>query len=159
MDENLTTGMWWKGRPELDAALAVIVARAERTAKEIVMEGAALVERAAKQNFQGKHRPGQPHVGGDRPNVVTGSLRRSIGHERVKLTPTRGYSTRVGPRMIYSRSVELGNPRTNSRPFPYFTPAVETVRPQLQALAARKWAESIRTTPHVNINDGGATIT
>jgi hypothetical protein len=130
--------MGWVGLRELEAALVRVAEDAEIASKLIVRDSAAVVERAAKKNFQGHHKPGEAHTGGDKPNVVTGALRRSITADPIRSTGRFEYGTRIGPRTVYARSVELGHTE-GSRKFPYFKPAVDDTRQELQAIAAKHW--------------------
>lgn len=138
-----------KGLRELEQALDGLAARIDAAGAAIVRDGAALVERAAKKNFEGAHPRGAPHVGGDKPNVVTGTLRRSITSDPIRRTGLGTYSTKVGPRTVYGRRVELGysggsgRGRQATRPFPYFTPAVREVSPRLRSIAAAHWAAAV----------------
>jgi hypothetical protein len=139
------------GLSELQAAFTKVNAQAEATARSIVTKAAAMVEKEAKGNFEGAHAKGDPHVGGDKPNVVTGNLRRSITHTRVTRFGPFGYSSKVGPTAIYGRRVELGGTSSGwggstvtTRPFPYFEPAVKASRAKFEALAAAEWAGFLR---------------
>jgi hypothetical protein len=96
-------------------------------AGEIGLTQAALaIERQAKLNANtGVHPRGQGHIKGTGPgpNVVTGTLRRSI------TTEVRygfgSYVATVGPTVEYARAVELGNPRWKSGVrYPFLIPAV-----------------------------------
>lgn len=127
----------WSGLDKLYAAIDRLGTQADAAAREIVAKSAALLEAAAKANFAGAHKKGQPHVGGDKPNVVTGSLRRSIRADPVVQSGSHEFSTRVGPRTVYARRVELGY--QGSKGYPYFAPAYRQVQPQLEALAAATW--------------------
>jgi len=131
--------MPWHGLPELYAALDKIVSRADTVARELVVTGSALVTREAQANFHGAHRTGEPHVGGNQPNIVSGDLRRSIRPDTVRAVGTLQYSTQIGPRMVYGRAVELGY--LTRRPFPYFQPAVDHSLPQLRQLAFDGWSK------------------
>lgn len=132
------------GMGELFAAIDRITAEAAVVAKSIVTSGAAQTVRAAQENFEGTHKKGEPHVGGPKPNVVTGMLRRSI-----KFTPPERlglfeYSSQIGPTTVYGRAVELGYAARNMRPFPYFTPAAKQVMERLPAEAAAAWSRFLR---------------
>lgn len=98
----------WEGLKAFEDALTRISAEADAAAKSIVTKGAAIIEAKAKANFSGAHKRGEPHVGGDKPNVVTGSLRRSIRHYPVVRHGVADYGTSVFPSAIYARRVELG---------------------------------------------------
>lgn len=116
----------------------------------MVTQAAALAEAEAKHNFSGAHAKGEPHTGGNRPNIVTGTLRRSIRADPVRRLGFQEWGTHVGPRVIYGRRVELGYDRggrgpghQRTRPFPYFGPGVESARAQYAALVVRIWRQFI----------------
>jgi hypothetical protein len=82
------------------------------------------LEREAKKNANtGEHPRGQGHIPGTGPgpNVVTGTLRRSI------TTEVRygfgSYIATVGPTVEYARAVELGHPNWGGKRYPYLIPA------------------------------------
>lgn len=127
----------WDGLKALEGAIERVGGQADGAAKSIVARSAAVVEAAAKANFSGSHKKGEPHVGGDKPNVVTGTLRRSIRADAVTRHGLGDYGTTVGPRAVYGRRVELG--WKGSKGYPFFEPAVRDVRPQLRAIAAEEW--------------------
>lgn len=130
----------WDGLKAFTGAFDRLSAEADLAAKEIVTKGAAMVEKAAKANFEGSHdRKVHGHVGGgDKPNVVTGDLRRSIRADPVVRTGAGAWATRVYPRMVYARRVELG--WNGKGKYPYFTPGYDQVKPQIEALARATWA-------------------
>lgn len=137
----------WVGLSELQAAFTKVSAEADVASRTIVAKAAAVAEKEAKANFSGSHAKGQPHVGGDKPNVVTGTARRSIGHEPVSRTGAFEWGTRVGPRTKYARRLELGGTDSRgvtTRPFPYFEPGVRTARMQFSAIAAAEWGAFLR---------------
>lgn len=137
-----------QGLTESLKALQGMQARADAAARVIVIQSAALLEAEAKRNFVGSHAKGEPHVGGDKPNVVTGMLRRSITHDRVERYGVGSWRTRVGPTAIYGRRVELGYPggagrgRQRTRPFPFMQPAVASTRMRMASIAATNWAKA-----------------
>lgn len=130
------------GVSEFERALKKVAAKADAAARRNVVEGAALVEKLAKANFEGSHKRGKPHEGGDKPNVVTGTLRRSIRHDPVTRFRFADYGTKVGPHTIYARSVELGNYAGANR-YPYFEPAVEEAHGLFASIADRNWRRFI----------------
>lgn len=135
--------MKWDGIPAFKEALDHIETNLDRASSAALVELAALAESKAKGNFQGSHAKGQPHVGGAMPNVVSGNLRRSIQRTAVLRTGPGDYMTRVFPSTVYARAVELGNPRTGSRAFPYFAPAMKVVRANANDILARAWSKYI----------------
>lgn len=138
------------GVSELQAALNRLVAGADAATRAIVAEAAAEVETAVKSEFDGAHPAGQPHVGGDRPNVVTGNLRRSIRTDPIRRAGLGVYATRVYPTAVYSRRVELGFDGADSlgriyhqRPYPYFKPGVDRALAKVPDIAGRRWAAAL----------------
>lgn len=128
------------GLTELNAAIDRITAAAGEAAKSTVGTGAAMLTAAAQANFQGSHKKGEPHVGGTKPNVVTGYLRRSIRFTPPARLGMFEYSSQIGPTAVYGRAVELGYAARNMRPHPYFDPAAREVTPRLQGIAVAAWA-------------------
>lgn len=136
----------WLGVAQLNSAFERMVSSADEVARAIVTESVAVVERAAKGNFEGAHRKGEPHVGGDKPNIVSGDLRRSITPDPVTREGLNSYSVRIGPRMVYGRRVELGyagggrgRGRQKTGSFPYFQPAVRDSMNEIQEIHRRSW--------------------
>lgn len=133
------------GVRELVAALEKVTVDASVTAARIVAKGEALVEAEVKKSFPGAHKAGTPTTSapGSPPDVVTGTLRRSVFSEPVKRSLT-GATGRVYPTVVYARIQELGG-RTGRGGHtvlparPYFTPAVQRVQPRLRELAEREW--------------------
>lgn len=101
-----------------NAHLRAMADAADRATRQAVAEGAALIERKAKENSSG--RPG--------PNVQTGAHRRGIVTEG----PARhgnAWEARIGPTMVYSRRLELGGGNWPAgRKFPYMGPALDWAR-------------------------------
>jgi hypothetical protein len=91
-----------------------------------VLRAALAIERQAKLNANtGVHARGQGHIKGTGPgpNIVTGTLRRSITTEVRYGFGT--YIATVGPTVEYARAVELGSPRWKSGVrYPFLIPAV-----------------------------------
>lgn len=134
------------GLREFLAALDKAEAGAGAASRAAVALTAAEVEAEAKKNFQGSHGKGQPHTGGDKPNVVTGTLRRSIQADPITRMGLAEYGTSIGPRAVYGRRVELGWPHSDgtrghgvTRPFPYFTEPAKKAGDSLRVHAAEQW--------------------
>lgn len=100
--------------------------RVEKAAEKGIYQAALAIERQAKKNANtGTHARGEGHLKGTGPgpNVVTGTLRRSITTEVRYGFGT--YVAQVGPTVEYARSLELGNPRWKSGVrYPFLIPAV-----------------------------------
>ena len=114
----------WSGVTEFAAALDRVATRTQVETRAAIAEMAAELEKKAKENASG--RPG--------PNVVTGTLRRSIKHDPITPWGLGGWQTKVGPTVIYGRRVELGfhgadsiGRRYNAPGYPYFEPAFRSV--------------------------------
>jgi len=98
----------------------------EQAAQYGLNMAALAVERQAKKNANtGQHAKGQGHIPGTGPgpNVVTGTLRRSI------TTEVRhgfgSYVATIGPTVEYARAVELGSSRWKSGVrYPFLIPAI-----------------------------------
>lgn len=142
----------WIGINEAIAALAEMDQRVDVASMITTVQVAAEVEARAKKNFVGSHKAWEPHVPNgppDRPNIVTGTLRRSIrATAMTKLAG--GYTTMVGPTTEYGRRVELGFKGTDSRgrtydqsAFPYFGPAVAEVRVRAREIALTNWTSAV----------------
>lgn len=132
----------WHGLEDLEKAVVRVGAQVDLAAKANVSIAAATLIRDAQNNFEGTHKKGQPHVGGAKPNVVTGNLRRSIMADSTKHLGMGIYSTTVGPTMKYGRRVELGLAPTGA--YPYFGPAAAVVRREMAAIATANWARYIK---------------
>lgn len=138
---------------EFHAAIDRLEQRVVLMARQTVARAADEIIAKAMKNFDGAHRKGQPHVGGDKPNVVTGTLRRSIHHTVLQAFEggMGGWETMVGPATVYARRIELGYPGGDSAPghqhtraFPYFRPAADEVAKDLTGIAALTWKEFMR---------------
>lgn len=132
------------GVRELQAALTRGMAQADLAARANVQLASLELIKEAQANFSGSHRKGYPHVpnGNNYPNVVTGTLRRSIISDGIRPLGPAFYSTKVGPTTKYGRRVELGLHPTGA--YPYFGPAVKRVRAKVNTIAAANWAKLIR---------------
>jgi hypothetical protein len=124
------------------AALKAKGINLEEAVEYAIAQTGFAIEAQAKRNFQGSHsRKGKSWVPGkhipgspDYPNVRTGSLRRSI-----RTTVRKGlgtYTADVGPTMVYSRAVELGNGR-GGRGYPYIEPAYREMKPRVNEIFRR----------------------
>jgi len=128
----------WSGIPGFNSAMDYVMKRSDDAAKEVLAKSGALVVSKAMRNFEGSHAKGDPHVGGDKPNIVTGYLRRSIQMDPISRVGIGQYQTRVGPGAIYGRRVELG--WNGSAGYPFFGPAAEEAQDQFWDLAQKTWA-------------------
>ena len=123
----------WIGLGPFKDAITKLVTHADDTMRSAVAEGAHLIEAEAKNQFAGSHKRGEPHVGGSKPNVVTGALRRSI-HVVGPVRMGMGWEAEVGPSIVYARAIELGLRQAPSIKYPYFAPGVREAMPKVRAL-------------------------
>lgn len=115
-----------KNLQEVINAIDKSVDNIEQAAQYGLGMAALAIERQAKINANtGQHKKGLGHIPGTGPgpNVVTGTLRRSI------TTQVRygfgSYIATVGPTVEYARAVELGSSRWKSGVrYPFLIPAV-----------------------------------
>lgn len=133
------------GLTDLKAALVGLQAGIDAAAAENVKALTALVLKEAISNFSGTHKKGLPHVPNPQnyPNVVTGTLRRSIQATGVRRDGPGIYGATVGPTAIYGRAIELGRPGHNGA-YPYFGPAVKRMRGQAAGIIAANAARYIK---------------
>lgn len=132
----------WTGMEALERAFVRVGTQVDQAARANVTQGSLTLIKDAQANFQGSHRKGQPHVGGNKPNVVTGNLRRSIMADSLRHLAMGEYSQQVGPTMRYGRRVELGLAPTGA--YPYFGPAAKQLRTQMATIATANWARYIK---------------
>jgi hypothetical protein len=146
----------WLGISEFGAALEKISKQADDASKVIVVKSSAVVIKESQANFEGTrkrvmgpraqkygHLVADRHVGGDKPNIISGNLRRSIKADPITRFGLAEHGTKVGPRMGYGRRVALG--LDGSKGYDFFAPAVATARPLFAAIARDTWAEFIRS--------------
>lgn len=124
----------WLGLNEFKAAVDKLAIKSEEASREAIGVAAAIVEAEIKANFEGAHARGAPHVGGDKPNIVSGTLRRSVHADPITRVDKNDYVTFVGPRTVYGRAVELGY--NGSHPYPYTAPAFKSAKPKIAAAQA-----------------------
>lgn len=136
------------GWDEFSAAVDGVIAQADAAAHAVVIDGMSLVEWYAKRNFQGVRRrvkgPRGTHIeppdhigpkGSGMPNVISGNLRRSIRSVPAVHVGLGTWAGQVGPTAVYGRRVAL------QYGYDFLGPAVETVRPRLQGIAAKYWGD------------------
>jgi hypothetical protein len=137
------------------SALDALSLRITEAARKGAQDAGFMIEAAAKRNASG--RPG--------PNVITGSLRRSIRTSPVAEAGPSRYVVEVAPHIIYGRIQELGGTITaingpyliwkgpygwrqkesvTLKPHEYLRPAVEESRAGIYALAVKYFSEAVR---------------
>lgn len=132
----------WVGMEELQRAFIRAGTQVDAAAKANVAEASLRLIKDARGNFEGSHKKGQPHVGGNKPNVVTGNLRRSIMADGLSHLAMGSYATKVAPTAKYGRRVELGLAPTGA--YPYFGPATAKLRDEMAGISAANWAKHIK---------------
>jgi hypothetical protein len=162
-----------KGVREFDDAMERLIKNAEFKAREIVVEGGAIIAKNAKSEFStavvdtktgstrvlasgGKRLKGERilkkgnHVSGSKPHNRTGALARSVRMVKVEELSFGRWMSQTGPTLVYSRRVELGFTGTDSLgrqyaqpPFPYMQPGFEKSAGELRELYVRKWREGL----------------
>ena len=138
---------------DFEAQIDAIIAAATAAAEATVTNGAHLIERYAKSNFGPAHAKGSPKSVFDKPQSVTGTLRRSITVLSVTKVGSGEFQATVAPTVIYGRRTELGFHGTDSLgrnynnpgepAYPYLTPAVTKAIPDLQILFTNAWNTSL----------------
>lgn len=127
------------GVSALKAALDGILAKTQVASVQIVKRGQVVVESAAKKQFTGSHKQGEPTTSapGSPPDVVTGTLRRGITSSPVSM---RGFAAvgSIYPTAVYSRIQELGGGHLPARP--YMQPAYDQSIDKLRGIAEQEWA-------------------
>ena len=131
------------GLENLEKAVVRAGAQADAAAAANVKIASLTLVKDAQANFQGSHKKGEPHVGGNKPNIVTGNLRRSIMPDSLRHISMGAYTTNVGPTMKYGRRVELGM-APHGGAYPYFGPAAAKLRLEMAAVATANWARFIK---------------
>lgn len=129
----------WEGMSAYDAAIERLSVKLDEAVRMVVVKTSMALVREAQSNFSGSHRRGEPHVGGNQPNIVSGNLRRSIKATPVTRFGRGDYGATVAPTMIYGRRVELGF--RGSRKYPYFGPAVQKV--DMRKIATEVWRTAV----------------
>jgi hypothetical protein len=134
------------GFAEMRAAAERMVARANDGAREIVTKGAFVVQKNTVAEMG--HRPG--------PNVITGTLARSVRIIDVQPVGPGVWRSRVAPTTKYGRRIELGFGKGGSlgidslgrhyhQPaFPSLKPGMERSIPELSDLATRIFEAALR---------------
>ena len=98
----------WEGLKEFDNAMIDWANRSNAQARNAVGEAAHLVEGFAKASFGPAHAKGTPKTVFDRPQSITGDLRRSIQVMSIRSIGFGSWESRVAPQTPYGRRIELG---------------------------------------------------
>jgi len=128
------------GVSEFRKAIDTFVTRENTATRAAVAAAAHVIEASAKEHFSGSHAKGLPHVGGSEPNVVSGSLRRSIHVEGPVSNGLFSWTAKVGPSTVYARAIELGLRQNRSVKYPYFGPGFTESLPRVRKIMTAAWA-------------------
>ena len=140
------------GLDAFKAGLDGLIARIDAATRVATGIGGHVIEANAKRQFEGNHPPGQPHIGGNKPNVASGTLYRSItlvppmpeplglGIWRVSVAPTTKYGRRI--ELGFRGADSLGR-RFNQPPYPFMQPGLEQAIPILSTVFSDAWARAL----------------
>ena len=131
-----------------NASIDELKKRVNSATRDATAIGGHLIEGNAKRGFEGSHAKGQPHVGGNKPNVVSGTLYRSI-----KLIPDSPepvglgvWRVTVAPTTVYGRRIELGfhgadslGRNYNQSGMPFLKPGLDRAIPILPRIFNDAW--------------------
>jgi phage gpG-like protein len=134
------------GVSEIQALLKGKILKADLAAVAIVRRAQAVVEANAKYQFTGSHAKGSPTTSspGSPPDVVTGTLRRSIKSSRVQKGGFAEARGQVYPTAVYARIQELGGTAGRGSVLParpYMAPSEVASRSRIGAIALEEWAK------------------
>lgn len=126
---------------ETQAGLDRILAEVTAASFRIVKRGQAVVEGNIKKQFIGSHARGDPTTSapGSPPDVVTGTLRRSITSSPVSRSGLGAVGS-IYPAEVYSRIQELGGGNLPARP--YMKPGYDQSVTKLSEIAQQEWAKA-----------------
>jgi hypothetical protein len=132
------------GVAELKAVMDAMAAEVTAASVRVVKRSQAEVEKSAKKSFTGSHSAGEPtgSVPGEPPDVVTGSLRRSIISDKPRIS---GFAVtgHVYPSVVYARIQELGG-GNNLPARPYMQPGYEASLERLKEIGVEEWGKATR---------------
>ena len=140
------------GISEFDKALNFDIDKADTAARNIVVKGALIIERKAKEQFRARpsgsqrtSKSGRVYYQGapkypatpPRPTQRSGNLRNSIKTQQVISLGAGRWQSDTGPSVKYAGFVEYGTSR--SREFPYMTPGVKNSNEEINTIAQEEW--------------------
>lgn len=154
--------------PAVKSALEALKARLGHATSLATYEAGDVLVQKARANFVGAHAPGEWHLGGPKPNIVTGNLMFSILAGPVRNSGYGIYSVTAQPHTIYQSVIEHGRTiyphgqylrwvgrRSDGSfgpifkrsvtvpPYPYMFPAGMEMYSVMTPLYVRYWAEAI----------------
>jgi hypothetical protein len=128
--------VYFSGASAWNAAIDGVTADVEAATRSAVAEGAAVIQRQAKQNASG--RPG--------PRVISGALRGGIVVDGPRPDGLGAFVARILSTVRYARAIEEGHPRWKTgNKFPYLGPAFDFARSvALPVIFERAWAAALK---------------
>ena len=130
----------------------VVIEDARKEFTTVAIDGSGverLLERGGKLQKGEKLSRKGAHQGGDRPNIRSGYLARSIKADFSVVGVGRAQAE-IGPRAAYGRRIELGYPggegrgHARTRAFPYLRPGLEKAMPEITEIYERNMAAAWR---------------
>ena len=140
------------GISDFDKALKADIAKSDVAARNIVVKGAFVIERKAKEVFnprpsgsQRTSKSGRTYYQGapqypatpPKPTQRSGNLRNSIRMQAVTSLGAGRWQSDTGPSVKYAGYVEYGTSR--SREFPYMKPGIKSSASEIYKLAQEEW--------------------
>lgn len=161
-----TATVTFSGAAEAIAALKAWGEREKVATFRGVQKSGEFFRDEARRNFEGVHPPTWPHIGGDKPNTVSGHLQSSIITSPVEPEGVGRYTIQVGPTAVYGRITELGGTiipvsahylswfsywlmarqyrqEVTLQPHPYMLPAHNTTVMRMNGILSGEWADAI----------------
>ena len=135
-----------------NGSIDALIRAVDQATSRGVTSGAELIADEAKESFGPAHAKGTPKTVFDKPQSITGNLRRSIRQTGSTTSPSQGvWMARVGPTAIYGRRIELGFKgadslgRVYNQPkYPYFKPGVDKALTKLNRVFEAVWAYAMK---------------
>lgn len=140
------------GISDFDKALKADIAKSDVAARNIVVKGAFVIERKAKEEFRARpsgsqrtSKSGRTYYQGapkypatpPKPTQRSGNLRNSIKTQQVTSLGAGRWQSDTGPSVKYAGFVEYGTSR--SREFPYMTPGIKSSYEEINSIAQEEW--------------------
>jgi len=131
------------GMDQFKAAMLQLDSKVAVAGREAVATASAMLIADAMSNFIGAHSKREPRIpnSSNRPNVVTGNLRRSIRSTGITQTGRAAFEAEVGPTAEYGRAVEMGY--GNRGAYPFFGPAAKRIREMMPDISTTIFARYI----------------
>ena len=133
-----------------------LIERVRNATEDAVKIGGEHIANMAKDEFGPAHPRGTRKTVFDRPQSVSGELRRSIQFIDSRQTGANQWTGRTAPQTAYGRRIELGfNPSTrgggldilgrqfHQRPYPYLEPGVRKSEVGLEQIFTRAWRRAM----------------